>query len=922
MASSRTGSWLRRLDGRLSSAWLRRLQRVARPAAQALRGQLIESNALCFDHNMKRLDGTLVGFVEQKKAEHPEKVLLVRVGEFYETWGVDAVMLVEFAGLNAMGAKAKAGTPWRNVQSTLDSLTSAGLTVAVYEELADGDTDAAARRIKTRALAQIVSPAVPNYLYNKTLSSEPLDWDDGRNWLGVMEGVNGFALVEVNAQLREVVLRDRLTVEAVRTRIADGGLAAPLVLRGVDEKSPLCTAAGVHDVVRDDGAHGGSASVAGGPSPAELFALDMVRRTCTELAMSAPQSARLPEGAAASDASGWRMVRATTRDRPLPLGLCTAREIGLLGDPRVPSLVEALLPPRGHRAATSSPLLRRWLLAPPPRRIATQIHDLCLALGTSQIALPPLAPMPVGKATAFIYARQANSPLFRDIRATLNGVVELLRFHGAERDAIVTPLLGVVAEEAGVAVEEELLLASASAIVERIDVFIPPLNPKRIDDRFHHPNPPPPQPHDNESGPPPPHGVALLEKHGAFFIKNESFRGALRSECDARLQRAYTRVSQCTLELCAAIEDDFPGGASDAMYDVLNNRIMMKASAASSARAREKTVDDDGTQSSSRFVAPLDRRRRPIARRSSTAKVELAVDAYVDECASASVLVSTILQTLAEELEPALPVICHCAHASIVAVALREHVTAALGRGWALPARLAVTEDGRVSDSGGGGGGGDDGEETSTAACSRSSSSCSSAGSSSSAFVELTPHWLERDGATVRNSFTLGGLSVLTGPNMAGKSTLMRATVATALLANCGLHAPSSVGTVVPPIDFFYLRSASADTPTEGRSTFALEMEDCAVMLRDSSARSLICLDEFGRGTSSREGAALAASLIEHLDSIGAQVLFATHLHEIFALPLSLSHNVHFQQMGMKIDADNVTRGSFKVCARVCVCDV
>jgi hypothetical protein len=285
------------------------------------------------------------------------------------------------------------------------------------------------------------------------------------------------------------------------------------------------------------------------------------------------------------------------------------------------------------------------------------------------------------------------------------------------------------------------------------------------------------------------------------------------------------------------------------------------------------------------------------------------------------VLVSTILQTLAEELEPALPVICHCAHASIVAVALREHVTAALGRGWALPARLAVTEDGRVSDSGGGGGG-DDGEETSTAACSRSSSSCSSAGSSSSAFVELTPHWLERDGATVRNSFTLGGLSVLTGPNMAGKSTLMRATVATALLANCGLHAPSSVGTVVPPIDFFYLRSASADTPTEGRSTFALEMEDCAVMLRDSSARSLICLDEFGRGTSSREGAALAASLIEHLDSIGAQVLFATHLHEIFALPLSLSHNVHFQQMGMKMDADNVTRGSFKVCARVCVCGV
>lgn len=157
-------------------------------------------------------------------------------------------------------------------------------------------------------------------------------------------------------------------------------------------------------------------------------------------------------------------------------------------------------------------------------------------------------------------------------------------------------------------------------------------------------------------------------------------------------------------------------------------------------------------------------------------------------------------------------------------------------------------------------------------------------------FRELTPHWLHRSGGTVRNSFEFDGVSVLTGPNMAGKSTLMRATVAAALLANCGLHAPVGPETRIPALDFFYLRSVHVDTPAEGRSTFALEMEDCAVMLRDASPRSLICLDEFGRGTSSKEGAALAASLIEHLDALGAQAFFATHLHEIFALPLRLSH--------------------------------
>ena len=86
-------------------------------------------------------------------------MLLVRVGEFYEAFGIDAVMLVEHAGLNPMGTRARAGTPICNIQPTLDQLTAAGLSVAVYEEIDAGMAGAGnyakSKGIKQRFLSQV-----------------------------------------------------------------------------------------------------------------------------------------------------------------------------------------------------------------------------------------------------------------------------------------------------------------------------------------------------------------------------------------------------------------------------------------------------------------------------------------------------------------------------------------------------------------------------------------------------------------------------------------------------------------------------------------------------------------------------------------------------------------------------------------------
>ena len=198
----------------------------------------------------------------------------------------------------------------------------------------------------------------------------------------------------------------------------------------------------------------------------------------------------------------------------------------------------------------------------------------------------------------------------------------------------------------------------------------------------------------------------------------------------------------------------------------------------------------------------------------------------------------------------------------MIAAALESHVREAARRGWALPtlaygpdaARQAVVPGEALE------------------------------------VTDMWPYWLQArggDDSTVLNSFSLSGLYLLTGPNMAGKSTVLRATTAVALLGSCGLSVPARAARI-PYLDAFMLRNFSADSPLEGRSSFAVEMTEMRYVLEDASPRSLVCVDELGKGTEVRAGAALAGALVESLDAVGCKGIFATHLHALLDLPLDL----------------------------------
>ena len=170
---------------------------------------------------------------------------------------------------------------------------------------------------------------------------------------------------------------------------------------------------------------------------------------------------------------------------------------------------------------------------------------------------------------------------------------------------------------------------------------------------------------------------------------------------------------------------------------------------------------------------------------------------------------------------------------------------------------------------------------------------------------------MQRDSMFVPNDTLLNDaddrLAIITGPNMAGKSTYMRQTALIVLMTQMGSFVPAKSARI-GVVDRVFTRIGASDDLSGGQSTFMVEMNEVAAILRNATADSLLILDEIGRGTSTYDGMAIARAVLEYCADrrkLGAKTMFATHYHELSALEGSVegvrNYNISAKKQGGKL---------------------
>ncbi|KAJ3706354.1 hypothetical protein LUZ61_010059 [Rhynchospora tenuis] len=837
--------------------WKEKVEICKKPSTVHLTKRLSYSNLLGMDATLKNgslKEGTLNMEILHFKSRFPREVLLCRVGDFYEAVGFDACILVEYAGLNPMGGLhsdgvPKAGCPVVNLRQTLDDLTRHGFSVCIVEEV-QGPVPARSR--KGRFISGHAHPGSP-YVFGLAGVDHDVEFPDPMPVVGVWRSAKGYCLISV--------------VETMKTYSSEEGLTEEALVM----KLRICQYHHlyVHTSLRNNssgtfrwGEYGDGGLLWGECNGKyfEWFDGDPVE----ELLGKVREIYGLDEG------TTFRNVTISSEDRPQPLYLGAATQIGLIPTEGIPSLLKFLLP----SSCAGLPLLyiRDLLLNPPAFEISSAIQDACRLMSNVTCSIPDFTCISAAKLVKLLESKEANHIEFCRIK---NVVDEILHMSiNAELSPVLRILLIPTSVATGLQVEYDLLVKECDLISQRIGEVISL-------------------------------GKEIDQKVSSFEIIPDGFFEDMESSWKGRVKRIHAeeeflQVDQAAEALCCAITEDFlpivsrvksvisPNGGTkgEICYSKEHEAVWFKG------KRFQPSVwgHTAGEEQIKKLVPAYDAKGRKVGEEwFTTDKVDDALTRYHEACDKAREKVLELLRELSAELQNNINVLVFASMLLIISKALFSHVSEGRRRGWVFPTiKESYISKGKA--------------ETKT--------------TSEMELLGLLPFWLEMSqGNAIPNDVKMHSLFLLTGPNGGGKSSILRSICAASVLGICGLMVPAK-SAVIPHFDSVMLHMKTYDSPADGKSTFQIEMSEIRSIVTRATERSLVLIDEICRGTETAKGTCIAGSILETLDRVGCLGIISTHLHGLFDLPIRTNNTV-FKAMGAE-NVNGVIKPTLKLTDGVC----
>ena len=369
--------------------WSLKLQQSRKPLTKEIMKRLKFNNLLGLDESLRGgslKKGTKSAELLEMKTSFPREVFLCRTGDIYEAVGIDACILVEYLGVAPVGRKdsvPKAGCPVVNLRQAMDELTQEGFSVCVVEEV-QGSATGRGRR-KERFIAGHAHPGSP-YIYGLAAQNVDLEFPDAVSVVGISHSEAGYCLIFASEIMRTFAVEDGLTEEA-----------AVALLRAQN-----CHKLYTHISLQFESTGNGSWGKRG-----------LLWSECQKLQHEWYEDDpvddllfKVRDIYGLGESAEFREILVPPGERPRPLYVGTASQIGIIPTTGVPSLLSVVLPEEANHLCVS--YLKNLLLHPPPHRVAECIQGVCAGLNGLTTSVPDFTCISAAKLKRLVEAKEAN----------------------------------------------------------------------------------------------------------------------------------------------------------------------------------------------------------------------------------------------------------------------------------------------------------------------------------------------------------------------------------------------------------------------------------------------------------------------------------------------------------------------------------